>query len=273
MGSDSDQLTVSVSPCAAAVQTAAPDGRIAALLSRLDASRMPTHIAIVMDGNGRWAKENRLPSRLLGHRQGYKAAKQIVRDAADMGVKVLTLYVFSNENWRRPRHEVEGLMALYEQAIRNELSELHENSVRMRFVGRRDGLSASLLREIDRATELTAGNDRITLNLALNYGGRAEIVDACRLLAAAAARGEIDPASITEADIAAHTYSPELPDPDLVIRTAGECRISNFLLWGVAYAEIWVTKVYWPDFTADHLADAIADYQRRVRKFGAVATE
>ncbi|MGO8669937.1 MAG: isoprenyl transferase [Capsulimonadaceae bacterium] len=244
--------------------------RLAECLTRVDPSRLPAHVAIVMDGNGRWAKENRLPSRLLGHRQGYKTAKQIVRDAADMGIRVLTLYVFSHENWRRPKHEVDGLMSLYEHAIRGELAELHENRVRMRFVGRREGLTPSLQEVMDQAIALTRGNDGLTLNLALNYGGRAEIVDATRRIAEAVARGELTPSEITEDHVSARTYAPDLPDPDLVIRTAGECRISNFLLWGIAYAEIWVTNVYWPDFTAEHLVQAIADYQRRVRKFGAV---
>ena len=249
---------------------ATSSARLASLLERIDVTRLPSHIAIVMDGNGRWAREKKLPSRLLGHREGYKTTKQIVRDASDIGIQVLTLYVFSNENWRRPKHETDGLMTLYEHATRAELAELHENNVSMRFIGRRDGLSASLQKEMDRATELTRNNTGLKLNLALNYGGRAEIVDATRKLAEAVKRGEIDPASISEDDLSARMYAADLPDPDLMIRTAGECRISNFLLWGIAYAEIWVTPVYWPDFTVDLLVDAIADYQKRVRKFGAV---
>ncbi len=241
-----------------------------ALRARLDPARLPRHVAIIMDGNGRWARRHHLPSRLLGHREGYKTVRRIVRAAADLGIEVLTLYVFSNENWRRPKHETDGLMALIEQAARNELRELHENGVRIRFVGRRDGLSPALLREMEHDMAVTAGNTRITLNLAINYGGRAEIADAARALAEAAARGEIDPASITEESLAAHLYAPDLPDPDLLIRTAGEMRLSNFLLWGVAYAEIWVTPTLWPDFTPTLLTDALEDYGRRVRKFGAV---
>ncbi len=243
---------------------------IHALKARLDSARLPTHVAIIMDGNGRWARKHHLPSRLLGHREGYKTVRQIVRDAAEIGIRVLTLYVFSNENWRRPKHETDGLMALIEQAARNELRELHENGVKIRFIGRRDGLSESLKREMDRDMAVTADNDRLILNLAINYGGRAEIADAARALAEAAARGEIDPASITEEHLAAHMYAPDLPDPDLLIRTAGELRISNFLLWGVAYAEMWVTPTLWPDFTSAHLVEAIEDYQRRVRKFGGI---
>ncbi len=247
---------------------AEPD--IDALRARLDPARMPRHVAIIMDGNGRWARKKHLPSRLLGHREGYKTVRRIVRAAADLGVDVLTLYVFSNENWRRPKHETDGLMALIEQAARNELRELHENGVRIRFIGRREGLSESLKREMDHGIAVTAGNERITLNLAINYGGRAEIADAARRLAEAAARGEINPADITEEHLASHLYAPDLPDPDLLIRTAGEMRISNFLLWGVAYAEMWVTPTLWPDFTPHDLVDALEDYQKRVRKFGAV---
>ncbi len=225
-----------------------------------------------MDGNGRWARKNHLPSRLLGHREGYKTVRKIVRAAAEFGIPVLTLYVFSNENWRRPKHETDGLMSLIEHAAKNELRELHENGVKIRFVGRREGLSESLKREMDRDMAVTAGNDRLILNLAINYGGRAEIADAARQLAEAAQRGEIDPAEITEEHLSAQMYAPDLPDPDLLIRTAGEMRISNFLLWGVAYAEMWVTPTLWPDFTPTHLVEALEDYGRRVRKFGAVVT-
>ena len=247
-----------------------PQDQLEAFRARLDPLRMPRHVAIIMDGNGRWARKNHLPSRLLGHREGYKTVRRIVRDAAELGIPVLTLYVFSNENWRRPKHETDGLMALIEQAARNELRELHENGVRIRFVGRREGLSESLQREMDRDIQVTENNSRITLNLAINYGGRAEIADAARHLAAAAARGEINPADITEDHLTSRMYAPDLPDPDLLIRTAGELRVSNFLLWGIAYAEMWVTPTLWPDFTTTHLVEALEDYQRRIRKFGAV---
>ena len=246
------------------------DPEMGALRQRLDPDRLPHHVAIIMDGNGRWARRHHLPSRLLGHREGYKTVRRIVRAAADLGVRVLTLYVFSNENWRRPKHETDGLMALIEQAARSELRELHKNGVKIGFVGRREGLSASLLAEMDRDKTVTQHNTRLTLNLAINYGGRAEITDAARCLAEAVQRGELQPADITEERLAAEMYAPDLPDPDLLIRTAGEMRISNFLLWGVAYAEMWVTPTLWPDFTPALLADAIADYQKRVRKFGAV---
>ena len=249
----------------------ATDPDIEALKSRLDPVRLPAHVAIIMDGNGRWARKNHLPSRLLGHREGYKTVRKIVRAAAEFGIPVLTLYVFSNENWRRPKHETDGLMSLIEHAAKNELRELHENGVKIRFVGRREGLSPSLLREMDRDMSVTAGNDRLTLNLAINYGGRAEITDAARQMAESVRRGELQPSDITEESLSARMYAPDLPDPDLLIRTAGEMRLSNFLLWGVAYAEIWVTQALWPDFTPELLVEALEDYGRRVRKFGAVS--
>jgi undecaprenyl diphosphate synthase len=199
--------------------------------------------------------------------------RDIVRVAGDMGVKVLTLYVFSVENWKRPKREIDGLMHLIEFASRNELRDLHASNVRMRFSGRREGLPESLKREMDRADELTRGNTGLTLNLALNYGGRAEILDSVKALAVRVLRGELNPTEITEQDIARGLYAPDLPDPDLLIRTAGEMRVSNFLLWGIAYAELWVTDVYWPDFSHEHLAAAIADFQRRDRKFGTVTPE
>ncbi len=251
-------------------ERAAVSPEMEALRARIDLARVPPHVAIIMDGNGRWARKHHLPSRLFGHREGYKTVKRTVRAAADLGVQVLTLYVFSNENWRRPKHETDGLMTLIETAARNELRDLHENNVRMHYIGRREGLSQSLKNEMDRGMALTKDNTGILLNLALNYGGRAEITDAARTLAQAAACGEIDPSQITEQHLASQMYAPDLPDPDLLIRTAGEMRISNFLLWGVAYAEMWVTPTLWPDFTPALLTDAIEDYQKRVRKFGAV---
>jgi len=183
---------------------------------------------------------------------------------------VLTLYVFSNENWRRPKHETDGLMTLYEHATRAELPELHENNIQMRFIGRRDSLSASLLAEMDNAMQVTANNTGLVLNLALNYGGRAEIADAVIKIAKRVEAGELTSADITEDLISSQLYAADLPDPDLLIRTAGEMRVSNFLLWGIAYSEIWVTPALWPDFTPTLLVDAMVDFQSRVRKFGAV---
>jgi len=244
--------------------------RIAGWKARLDPERMPAHIAIIMDGNGRWAKQHRLPSRLLGHQRGYRTLQDIVRDAADLNIGVLTVYVFSNENWRRPKMETDGLMSLIEHATRTELRELHENGIRMRFMGRRSDLPSSLQREMNAAEALTANNTGLTLNLALNYGGRAEIVDAAKAMAEEVRAGRMSPDEITEESFAKFTYAPDLPDPDLLIRTAGDLRISNFLLWGIAYAELWVTPTFWPDFTTEHLVQAIEDFQSRIRKFGAV---
>ncbi|HEY3331917.1 MAG TPA: isoprenyl transferase [Capsulimonadaceae bacterium] len=245
----------------------APTADIATLKSRLDPARMPEHVAIIMDGNGRWAKRRGLP-RIVGHGEGYKTVRQIVHDAGELGIKVLTVYAFSVENWKRPQAEIDGLMRLIEQAIKNEIKDLQANNVRFRVLGRRSGLPDSLVAQIDRATSQTAANTGLTLNLALNYGGRAEIADAVREIARKAVAGEINPDDITEQTIAAHVYAPELPDPDLLIRTAGEMRFSNFLLWGSAYAEFWVTSTLWPDFNSELLTEAIVDFQGRVRKFG-----
>ena len=249
------------------------DLSIETLKQRIQSGQIPEHIAIIMDGNGRWAKRKLLPSRLLGHREGYKTTKKIVQAAVDLDIKVLTLYVFSNENWRRPKQETDGLMALYEHATRAELDELHSNGVQMRFIGRRTGLTPSLLAEIERAETLTAQNSKLVLNLALNYGGRTEIVDAVRIAAERVRTGDIAPQDIDENLLSGLMYSSDLPDPDLLIRTAGELRISNFLLWTIAYSEIWVTDTLWPDFQPVHLVEAIQAFQNRVRKFGAVVTQ
>lgn len=246
-----------------------PNSRIADLKSRLDPSRLPVHVAIITDGNGRWARRRGMP-RIYGHGEGYKTVRHIVRDAGELGIRVLTLYVFSVENWKRPKSETDALMRLIEQATRTELRELHENNVRIRFVGRREGLPGSLCAAMDRATAATSENSGLTLNLAINYGGRAELADGVRRIAKKVAAGELDPDTIDESTIAAHTYAPDLPDPDLLIRTAGEMRFSNFLLWGSAYAEFWVTPTLWPDFTTELLTEAIIDFQGRVRKFGMV---
>jgi undecaprenyl diphosphate synthase len=237
---------------------------------KLDLERVPEHVAIIMDGNGRWAQERGMP-RLWGHNQGYRAIRQVVNDAPDLGIKHLTLYAFSSENWRRPRAEIDGLMRLIETAVRNEVRELHANNVRIRFTGRIHELPESLRRAIQHDEEVTAGNTRLTLNLCVNYGGRTEIVDAARRLVERACRGEIGPDDVTPERFAAELYSADLPDPDLLIRTAGEMRISNYLLWQIAYAELYVTPTLWPDFRTKHLIDALVDYQGRVRKFGGVS--
>jgi undecaprenyl diphosphate synthase len=235
----------------------------------LNPARLPRHVAIIMDGNGRWARKRHLP-RLLGHRQGYKTVRQVVRDAANLGLEVLTLYVFSAENWKRPPDETSGLMKLIEQAAREELRELDQNGVRIRVSGRVADLPASLQAELARDEEATAANTRLTLNLCINYGGRVEILDATKRLVEMACRQELCEKDVTAELFAEGLYTHGLPDPDLLIRTAGEMRVSNYLLWQIAYAEIHVTDAFWPDFSTDHLIEALLDYQKRVRKFGAV---
>jgi undecaprenyl diphosphate synthase len=245
---------------------------LAALKQRIDVARLPRHIAIITDGNGRWARQ-RGKQRVEGHLQGYKTVKRIVREADDLGIRILTFYAFSAENWSRPRQEVDALMRLFEMGARNELAELKENNVRIRFIGRRTGLPDSLLREMDRNHDQTQDNTGLTLNLAINYGGRSEITDAVKSIAEKVLAGLVRPDDITADTIARELYAPDLPDPDLLIRTAGEMRVSNFLLWQVAYSEIWVTQDYWPDFTIEHLVQAIESYQKRVRKFGGLIDE
>jgi undecaprenyl diphosphate synthase len=235
----------------------------------LDPERIPVHIAIIMDGNGRWARA-RGEDRLVGHWQGYRTLKQIVYAADDLGVRYLTVYGFSSENWRRPEGEVSGLMSLMLQAMRNEIEELIQNGIRVVVSGRLQDLPDDLRAEFESAMERTDGNTRLTFNLAINYGGRAEIVDAVRRIAQEVRDGELCVDDINEDRIAERLYAPRVPDPDLLVRTAGEMRLSNFLLWETAYAEIWVTPTLWPDFSREHLIDAIAAYQKRVRKFGAV---
>jgi len=238
----------------------------------LDPTRIPQHIAIIMDGNGRWARRKGLP-RLEGHRRGYKALKEIVYGAADLNVKALTVYAFSSENWRRPKAEVTGLMKLIQFAAKAELDEMRREGVRIIASGRFHELPKPLQRQFNEDFEATAGNDRIILNIAINYGGRNEIVDAARAAALMVARGEVGADGIDEGLISRLMYHPELPDPDLLIRTAGELRISNFLLWETAYTEIYVTQTLWPDFTKNDLVKAIADYQRRTRKYGKVVEQ
>jgi undecaprenyl diphosphate synthase len=229
---------------------------------------LPRHIAIIMDGNGRWARARGLP-RIEGHRQGDRSIRAVVERCGEVGVSHLTLYGFSTENWRRSSDEVQFLMRLFEVVARREIDALHQKGVRVRVLGRMDELPKSLREELLRDCELTRENTGLTLNLALNYGGRAEIVDAVRELARRVARGELAPEAITEGEIAAALYLPDTPEPDLLIRTGGEYRLSNFLLWQSAYAELWVTQTLWPDFGRDHLDEALLAYQRRERRFGA----
>ncbi len=236
----------------------------------LDETRIPRHVAIVMDGNGRWAKRRGL-RRTEGHAAGEEALFDTVEGALEIGLRWMTVYAFSTENWRRPLDEVRFLMQFNERLLLRRRDDLHERGVRVRFIGRRGGrVPGRLRRQITDAEELTARNRRMTLTFAFNYGGRAELVDSVRAIARAARAGELDPEKVDERVIARHLYAPDMPDPDLLVRTSGEYRISNFLLWEVAYSELHFTDVLWPDFRREHLFEAIRDYQNRDRRFGGV---
>lgn len=227
------------------------------------------HVGIIMDGNGRWAIQRGLP-RTAGHRAGVEAVKQVVEACPDLGIQILTLYAFSTENWKRPKEEVDALMFLLVEYCRREVGNLHRNGVRINAIGRTDDLPVLQRDEIRRAMDLTAGNDRLILNLAVNYGGRSELVDAMRAIAARVQAGELNPDQIDEELIQRHLYTGTQPDPDLVIRTAGEMRLSNFLVWQAAYSEIWISDVHWPDFRRLHLEQALTEFGTRQRRFGAV---
>ena len=229
--------------------------------------KLPRHVAVIMDGNGRWAKKRFLP-RINGHRKGVGVAREMVTVSRSIGLKHLTLYTFSRENWKRPASEVKMLMLLLEKHLRKEYPLFMDNNVRFHAIGRLDDLPPKVRSEIDWLEKETASHDGMTLHLALSYGGRGEIVDACKRIVARVASGEIAEDDITEETFKEHLYTAGTPDPDLLIRTSGEARISNFLLWQLAYAEIHITDVLWPDFTKEHLFDAIRDFQVRERRFG-----
>lgn len=254
----------------AAIKARNPKAEPERLIPDVHPARIPRHIAIIMDGNGRWAKQRGFP-RIFGHRNGAGAMRAIVEEAGDLGVEVLTLYSFSLENWRRPREEVEFLMQMAFAYLEGELEHLKREGVRLKVVGRREGLPTDVAGAIDRVEAATADQTRATLCIALNYGSRAEIVDAAKALARDAAAGKIDPDAIDEATFASRLYTNGVPDPDLLIRTAGEMRVSNYLLWQISYAEIFVTDTLWPDFTRGHLHEAVRAYASRERRFGALA--
>ena len=236
----------------------------------MDQGRIPRHVAIVMDGNGRWAKQRGL-KRTDGHAAGEEALFDTVNGALDVGLDWMTVFAFSTENWRRPVDEVRFLMGFNESLLLRRRDELNDLGVRVRFIGRRAGrVPGRLRRRIADAEELTRGNRRLTLTFAFNYGGRAELVDAARAIAHEVAAGRLDPDKINDRTLARHLYAPDMPDPDLLVRTSGEFRISNYLLWELAYAELVFTDVLWPDFRRDHLFEAIREFQRRERRFGAV---
>lgn len=256
---------------AAPAELEALSGPALALAWKLDPSRLPRHIAITMDGNGRWAQHRHLP-RIAGHRAGAEAVRRTVETCARLGIPALTLYAFSTENWKRPQAEVSFLMRLLHRYLRSEVAELRQQNIRLEAIGRLEDLPEPVRERLQRAREATARQDGMTLTLALNYGGRAEIADACQsLVREARAAGRLQQLRITEAALQARLYQPGLPELDLLIRTSGEMRVSNFLLWQLAYAEIWVTPVLWPDFGQAELMAALREYQGRERRFGGLS--
>jgi undecaprenyl diphosphate synthase len=241
------------------------------LARAIDPNRLPSHIAIIMDGNGRWAARRRLP-RVAGHQAGVGPVRSTVETCARLGVKVLTLYAFSVENWKRPRTEVETLWRLLRYYLRQELPELQRNGVRLKAIGRLEALPPQVRTELESVAEATAGNRGLLVNLAINYGGRTEIVDAINsILERARRNGSVASLKLDEQLISSHLYTGACPDPDLLIRTSGEMRISNFLLWQIAYAELYVTDTLWPDFSRHHLLEAILEYQKRERRYGGLS--
>ena len=238
------------------------------LLEKLDLKRLPRHVAVIMDGNGRWAQRRHLP-RVAGHSSGTKTARTTIETCARLKIEALTLYAFSVENWRRPQAEIDFLMQLLREYLRQEMPLLQKNNIRMSFIGRTHELPAGVQNDVRDAMEKTAGNTGMVLCVALNYGGRAEIVDAMNALLSER-NGHGAPAAITEEELARHMYAGGLPDPDLLIRTSGEMRISNFLLWQIAYSEIFVTETLWPDFNRARLLEALVEYQKRERRYGGI---
>jgi undecaprenyl diphosphate synthase len=247
------------------IEWVAPASAEADLARQIDPDRLPRHVAIIMDGNGRWAGERRLP-RVEGHRAGIEAVRSVVETSARLGLEVLTLYAFSVENWKRPAAEVSTLMMLLKRYLRSELSTLLKNDIRFKVIGRSEELAPDILQELHAAEEKTARNAGMLFNIALNYGGRTEIVDAARR----AIDAGISADALDERRFSELLYTNGQPDPDLLIRTSGEMRVSNFLLWQIAYAEIWVTDTFWPDFRCRHLLEAVLAYQKRDRRFGGV---
>jgi len=233
--------------------------------------RRPRHIAIIMDGNGRWAERQNLP-RVAGHQRGVDSVRRITEECARLNIEQLTLYCLSSENWKRPQTEINFLMHLLEQYMIEERATIMENNVRVRMLGRRNEIPEQVLRELDKTVELSGRNSGMWLNLAINYGSRAELVDAAREIGRRVQAGDLAPADINETTIAEHLYTAGAPDPDLLVRTAGEMRISNFLLWQISYAEIWVTEKCWPEFDEATLHEAIGAYAARQRRFGGLAT-
>ncbi len=242
----------------------------AQLWQQVDPTMLPRHIAIILDGNGRWARQRRQP-RVAGHRAGVQAVREVVEACARIGLPVLTLYAFSSDNWKRPAEEVNFLMRLLRQYVRRDLDYMKRNNVRLRVIGRWRELPSEVVADVERAVRETAANTGLQVVVALNYSARAELVDAVSGLLERSAGDGLLP--VDEEVLAAHLYAPDLPDPDLLIRTSGEMRLSNFLLWQLAYTEIWVTETLWPDFSTTHLLEAILDFQRRERRYGGLSAD
>lgn len=232
-----------------------------------DKNKLPQHLAIIMDGNGRWAEKRGLP-RSLGHREGVKAVKRVIANCIDLNIPILTLFAFSTENWKRPENEVIYLLKLFERALTNEKADLIKNNIKIDFIGRLKELPNSLKEKLNELLESTRENNKLILNIAINYGGRAEIFDALKSITLKIVEKKLDIEEINESTISDNLYTHHLPDPDLLIRTAGEMRISNFMIWQIAYTELWVTPVFWPDFDKDNLIEAIRSFQKRERKYG-----
>ncbi len=241
-------------------------------METLDLQKLPQHVAIIMDGNGRWAKQRGM-NRIRGHEEGTKSVRTIVRATRELGIPWLTLYAFSEENWRRPKYEVKALMVILKRFLKSELREMLDNGIRFQAIGRLHKLPKDVQKTLRETAERTAHDRNMVLTLALSYGGRQEITDAARKMVERVEAGELRASDISEALVSEHLYTANIPDPDLLIRTSGECRVSNFLLWQIAYAEIYVTPTYWPDFRKEQYVEALIEYQKRERRFGATGDQ
>jgi undecaprenyl diphosphate synthase len=249
------------------MKSLSPDTLARITTAGLDPERLPRHVAVIMDGNGRWARQRGMP-RVEGHLRGVQSVRSTVEECCRLGIGQLTLYCLSSENWKRPQHELDFLMTLLHKYLLDERAEIMGQNIRFTVIGRREGLPDNVLAEIDENVRVSSPNTGMTLALAINYGARTEIVDAVRAIAERVRRGELDPAAIDEDTIGGALYTAGMPDPDLLIRTAGEMRVSNYLLWQISYAELWVTDKCWPDFDRDTLHQALRDFGRRERRFG-----
>jgi undecaprenyl diphosphate synthase len=241
-----------------------PGSEEESLVKQLDFARLPRHVAVIMDGNGRWAKKRNMP-RVEGHRAGAKSVREVVETSGRLGIQYLSLYAFSKENWKRPKSEITTLWRLLEDYLRKEDRVLVENNFRLKVIGQKTAIPQTTIKELERVEALTQNNDRMTILLALNYGGRAEIVDAVKKIMS---NPDLNGQSLTETMFSHYLYTADIPDPDLLIRTSGELRVSNFLLWQIAYSEIWITEELWPDFRKKHLLHALVEFQKRERRFG-----